>query len=178
MSTGVVSSAKFVASKAQDVFVSEQNCSVAAKAIYKAMQEQEYSTETWASHPLNPDTKTINTVDWIFTVDLLNFSFWSNFDDHDTGHSSSQRFSVSYKGTLYTGYWSLAAAINKALDQGIPITSPAFWASPEFTEAILRKVFESETEEQVPLFKERLAVMKEAGSVITNVGLPEIRDLS
>lgn len=169
MSTGVLSSAEFIASNALDVIVSEQGCCAAAKSVYHAMQEQQYSTETWASHPLHPKEKTESVVDWIFTIDLLNFSFWSDFDDHDTGHPSSQRFSVEYNQVLYTGYWSLVAAINKALDAGIPITSPSYWNSAEFTEDILRTVFESKTKEQVPLFDQRFMVLKEAGRVITDV---------
>lgn len=168
-STGVVASAEFISSHAKDVFVSAEGCSRAAESVYKAMQELQYSTETWASHPLHPNDKTESTVDWIFTVDLLNFSFWSDYDDSDTGRPSSQRYTVEYKEQLYTGYWSLAAAINKALDAGIPITSPVYWASDDFTEDVLKTVFRSETKEQVPLFKERYTVLKEAGNVITKV---------
>lgn len=171
-STGVVASSKFIATKAKDVFVSTEDCLRAAESVYQAMQQQQYSTETWASHPLNPKDKTQSTVDWIFTVDLLNFSFWSDYDDNDTGHPSSQRYTVEYKGEFYTGYWSLVAAINKALDAGIPITSPAFWASDKFTEDTLKSIFKSETEEQVPLFKDRFSVLKEAGKVITEVCTP------
>lgn len=169
MSTRVVDSAEFIASKAQNVFVSETGCRIAAKSIYKAMNEQQYSTETWASHLLNPVEKTASTVDWIFTIDLLNFSFWSDYDDHDTGHPSSQRFSVKYKDAVYTGYWSLVAAINRALEAGTPITSPTFWVSSDFTIEVLRSVFISETEEQVPLLEERFRVLKEAGFVLKNV---------
>ena len=48
----------------------------------------------------------------IFLVDLLNFSFWSDLDRDDTGNCPD-RFSVSFNDQLYTGYWSLCAAINR-----------------------------------------------------------------
>lgn len=133
------------------------------------MQAKHYSTATWASHPLHPKLKDRTTVDWIFMVDTLNFSFWSDFDDDDTGNPESQRFTVAYNENTYTGYWSLCAAINKALDSGIPITSPEFWASEEFTTDILASVFHSETKEQIPLFDARFKVLKEAGRVLTDV---------
>ena len=149
--------------------LSEKGCKQAANSIYESMKLQQYSTETWASHPLNPKEKTKETVDWIFMVDLLNFSFWSDYDDSDSGHPRSQRYSVKYNDELYTGYWSLVAAINKALDAGIPITSPKYWASPEFTKDVLAQVLKSETEEQVPLFERRFEVLKEAGKVLITV---------
>ena len=44
----------------------------------------------------------------IFLVDTLNFSFWS--DDGD------KKFAVTYNNKQYAGYWSLCAAVNRALD--------------------------------------------------------------
>lgn len=169
LTTGVISSAEYIAKNSTEVFVSEKGCKQAANSIYESMKLQQYSTETWASHPLNPKEKTKETVDWIFMVDLLNFSFWSDYDDSDSGHPRSQRYSVKYNDELYTGYWSLVAAINKALDAGIPITSPKYWASPEFTKDVLAQVLKSETEEQVPLFEKRFEVLKEAGKVLITV---------
>lgn len=169
--TGVVSSAEYISQNSTEVFVSEKGCRQAAISIYESMKLQQYSTETWASHPLNPTEKSKETVDWIFTVDLLNFSFWSDYDDSDTGYPSSQRYSVKYKNELYTGYWSLVAAINKALDSGVPITSPKFWSSSDFTRDVLATLFKSETVEQVPLLEKRFEVLKEAGKVLTTVSI-------
>jgi hypothetical protein len=44
-------------------------------------------------------------------LDLLNFSFWSELDDEE-------RFAIEYKGKRWTGYWSLVAALQRALDEG------------------------------------------------------------
>lgn len=168
-STGVLESAEFIVNNSKDVFVSNNNCSKAANIVYSSMQKKKYSTETWSSHLLTPKDKSQATVDWIFVADTLNFSFWSDYDDSDTGLPESQRYTVEYKGEQYTGYWSLCAAINKALDAGIKITSPVFWASQEFTVDVLRHVFRSETKEQIPLLEKRFQVLKEAGEVITKV---------
>ncbi|ANB15556.1 hypothetical protein AWJ20_3184 [Sugiyamaella lignohabitans] len=166
----VLVDAEFVASAAKDVQVVVSGCQTAAKVIHEAMVQQKYSMATWSSHELNPKNPDASTVNWILTVDLLNFSFWSeNFDSNDTGSPDTQRFAVEYHGKQFTGYWSLVAAINRAVyEYGIPITSPEYWASDEFTEDVLRKVFASSTAEQVPLFDERYRVLKEAGRVIQN----------
>ena len=44
----------------------------------------------------------------VFVCDVLNFSFWSEDESH--------KYEVKYKGKVWTGYWSLCAAINRALD--------------------------------------------------------------
>ncbi|KAK7204500.1 hypothetical protein BZA70DRAFT_280889 [Myxozyma melibiosi] len=166
--TGVRESAKYIFENADDVSIDLDACQRAAASIYASMLEKSYSTETWSSHVLNPDSKEPATVDWIFVVDLLNFSFWSDVDDKDTGRSDTQRFTVSWLGQQWTGYWSLCAAINRALAEGIPITTPAFWIDKEkCSDDVIRHIFRSETAEQVPMLKERIACLREAGEALT-----------
>ena len=111
------------------------------------MQKLSYTTKTWSEHDLHPKEKTQATIDWIFTVDLLNFSFWSEKDGAD-------RYSVRYKDTSFTGYWSLCASINRALEDNIPITTPSYWNSPDFTLAQMQEIFRSNTSEEMPLLYE------------------------
>ena len=63
------------------------------------------------------------SVNWIFLVDTLNFSFWSDNELYNTTEladkvktNSIERYTVIYKQIPYTGYWALCAAINRALD--------------------------------------------------------------
>lgn len=53
----------------------------------------------------------ISTVAFIFTMDLLNFSFWSE-------KGAEEKVSIEYKGKTWTGYWSLVAALQRALEEG------------------------------------------------------------
>ena len=107
------------------------------------MEEHHYDTTIWATHELHPKSKSADTVEWIFLVDLLNFSFFSDETDPD------KEFFVMYKGEKRTGYWSLCAAVNRALEAGIPITSPRFWI--EADEATLRDIFIGDGIEEVPM---------------------------
>lgn len=109
--TKVLDSAEYVYDNSIDVALDFQSCRAAAALIYDQMQRTEYSTKTWSSHELHPKAKDENTVAFIFTMDLLNFSFWSEKDD-------DERFAVEYKGKKWTGYWSLVAALQRALDEG------------------------------------------------------------
>ena len=84
----------------------------AAETIYTKMQEQEFSTSSWSQHELHPKAKDESTVAFIFTMDLLNFCFWSDLPEDEA-------FAVEYRGKQWKGYWSLVASLQRALDEGM-----------------------------------------------------------
>jgi len=52
----------------------------------------------------------------------------------------------------------------------IPITTPDFWVDEEkCTEEVLKHVFRSATDEEIPMFKERVQCLREAGEVLCEV---------
>ncbi|KAJ5760332.1 hypothetical protein N7520_007488 [Penicillium odoratum] len=160
--TKVLENAQYVFDNAIDVALSLTHTKDAAETIWRMMQKKAYSTQTWSEHELHPQTKDESTVDFVFTMDLLNFSFWSE-------HKEEKRFAIEYRGKKWTGYWSLVAALQRALDEGIPITTPDFWVNEsECTEEVLRHVFRSATDEEIPLFQERVQCLREAGDVLCN----------
>lgn len=56
------------------------------------------------------------------------------------------------------------------LHVGIPITSPQYWLDEdECTLDSLKHVFRSATEEEMPMLKERLMCLREAGQVLDEV---------
>ncbi|KAJ5965078.1 uncharacterized protein N7479_004954 [Penicillium vulpinum] len=159
--TRVLEGAKYVFDNAIDIAVSLVYTKEAAETIWRMMQKKEYSTHTWSEHELHPKTKNESTVDFIFTMDLLNFSFWSDEEEEP------KRFCIEYRGKLWTGYWSLVAALQRALDENIPITTPDFWVDEKrCTEELLRHVFRSATDGEIPMFKERVQCLREAGEVL------------
>lgn len=109
--TQVLAGAEYVYNNSIDVALDYQSTKAAAAMIYDQMLKKEYSTKTWASHELHPKAKDESTVAFIFTMDLLNFSFWSEKNE-------DERFAVEYKGKKWTGYWSLVASLQRALDEG------------------------------------------------------------
>lgn len=109
--TGVLESAEHVYDNGIDVAIDMRASKNAAESIYLQMQEKSFSTASWAEHELHPKAKDENTVAFIFAMDLLNFSFWSELEDEE-------RFAIEYKGKRWTGYWSLVAAMQRALEEG------------------------------------------------------------
>ncbi|KAL4882607.1 hypothetical protein BJY04DRAFT_37478 [Aspergillus karnatakaensis] len=160
--TKVLENAQYVFDNAIDVALDPHKTKAAAETIWRQIQKKDYSTSSWSEHELHPKAKDETTVDFIFTMDLLNFSFWS-------AETEDKRFAIEYREKKWTGYWSLVAALQRALDEGIEITTPEFWANEEeCTEELIKHVFRSATAEEMPLLTERLECLREAGRVLCN----------
>ncbi|KAL2044294.1 hypothetical protein N7G274_002999 [Stereocaulon virgatum] len=159
--TGVLGDAEYVYDNSTDVALDMRGTKAAAASVWGMIQEKDYSTRDWSKHELHPKAKNETTVDFIFIMDLLNFSFWSEGDE------TSSKFAVEYRGKRWTGYWSLVAALQRALDEGIPITSPSFWVDEEVcTDVYLKYIFRSATGEEMPMLQDRIYCMREAGYVL------------
>ncbi|KAL1654657.1 hypothetical protein SLS61_002847 [Didymella pomorum] len=158
--TKVLQAAEFIYDNSTDVALDMRSTKVAAQLVLDEMEKREYSTKTWSSHELHPKAKDESTVNFIFTMDLLNFSFWSE-------KSEEERFAVEYKEKRWTGYWGLVAVLQRALNEGIPITSPELWIDEEnCTDEVLKNVFRSVNDEEPPMFEARIKCLREAGRVL------------
>ena len=105
-------------------------------------------------HPCHYFDGSGKSAEWIFVVDVLNQCFWP-----DRGETT---WSVDYAGSRHSGYWGLAAALKRAMEEGVPITDARFLADVECAD--LAHIFSGEGE--IPLFEERLRMLREAGRVI------------
>jgi hypothetical protein len=139
------------------------HCHVASKeSIHAAARKvidsgiQTYSFANWKAFSLHPQAEACQaTAEFIFLLDLLNFSFWS--------HEGEEPFTVQG----YTGYQSLCALIQRALSEGIPLTS-ASWMSKASRSDLLH-VFRSDTRTTIPLIEERIQAIQQAGRVLVEV---------
>nr|SVE73079.1 EOG090X0A16 [Ceriodaphnia reticulata] len=107
------------------------------------------------SYPL-PATEDASSIEWLFVADTLNFSFWAL--------EENAHYSVELHGVLYTGYMALCAAITKALEAGVPITSSKYYAN--ITEEEVNKIFISSTGESIPLLDQRCRLLQESGKIL------------
>jgi hypothetical protein len=161
--TKVLENAQFIYDNSVDAALDMRSTKFAAQLILSEMRKRSYSTATWSEHELHPKSKDESTINFIFTMDLLNFSFWSV-------KSEENRFAVIYRGKRWTGYWSLVATLQRALEQDIPITSPDFWVDEErCTDDVLRTVFSSGTDEEMPMLDERMRCLRDAGRILEEV---------
>ncbi|KAM6170356.1 queuosine 5'-phosphate N-glycosylase/hydrolase [Rhynchocyon petersi] len=150
-------SAKFIAEHSEDVLVDGAGVRRVAELLLPKAFGPELCVEGWKSmHELNPQATDEASVNWVFVTDTLNFSFWSEHEEH--------KCLVRYKGKTYSGYWSLCAAINRALDEGIPITSASFYATVSLEQ--IQYVLRSETDIPMPLIEERHRILNETGKIL------------
>ncbi|KAJ2999437.1 hypothetical protein HDV02_002922 [Globomyces sp. JEL0801] len=156
----VKQSAEWVTSKMENVRIVSENLEAAADLLLDKISEKQYSQKTWKQHNLHPQTNDESTVDWIFLIDLLNFSFWNE-------RSPKKRFTVTFNGVPYTGYWSLCATIQRCLLEGIPITSPSYYATAT-TEELKHALRPDDYNEydEMPLIDLRIQLLQEAGNIL------------
>ncbi|KAH8929129.1 hypothetical protein BT69DRAFT_1211966 [Atractiella rhizophila] len=111
---------------------------------------------------------------WIFLISLLNFSFWPEdeetpfgvewWDEMDGTAASSEGTDHERRRVLWTGYKSLPALINRALESGIDILSPSTWVS--LTDSQYDDIFRSSTESSIPLYSLRVQIMRDSGRIL------------
>ncbi|KAJ2785156.1 hypothetical protein GGI15_002016 [Coemansia interrupta] len=153
----VLASAQFINAHSQDVSVPAQGVQQAAAKILAHMQALNYSPATWKTHALNPQVANDAALEWIFFVDLLNFSFWTT--------PGTPSHTVTVDGTCYTGYWTLPAAIRRASSEGVDLTDARVYAS--ISRDQWRHVMRSDAEDAcLPMLDERLDVAHQAGRVL------------
>lgn len=176
----VVVSADFVLESVDDlVQINEDGVAAAARYIGDRLVKDGYTPRTWHTHPLHlcppepydpahPGTRT--TLDWIFLISSLNFSFWSQYDGTECCYGVEWREGWgSEHRIVHTGYWSLVAALDRALEEGIPITDPTFYVSEErCPDSLIEHVFRAAplSIEGIPLLRERIAIMREVGAIL------------
>lgn len=146
--TLVLSSAEYISSNSSHVSINYHEIPRVGDWVLEQMKSLNYSTKTWSAHKLHPKTKDEYTVSWIFIVDLLNFSFWNDID-----------FTVTFESVQYKGYWTLCALINKSR-----LIDPEVWATLTFQQ--LQEYFMGDTDTRMPMLKERLHLLNEAGRII------------
>ena len=135
-----------------------------------------------------------SVLDWIFLISSLNFSFWSEREGRPDRYGVEWRSAWgSEEKRVWTGYSSLVASLNRgdlsiqdyyngvdvlilvlflALEEEIPITDPRFYSSETLCpDSLIEHVFRAtnQSNEPIPLLRERIAIMREVGYILCNV---------
>lgn len=113
---------------------------------------------TWNDryHWSDESGRAVNTV---LLLDALNFCFWSA--------PGEPRWEVTYRGERLNGYWALAAALKRAIEEeGCPLWDADFLQSISAEDADSIFHPEGHSAGTIPLFGARLANMREVGRVL------------
>ncbi|XP_066431550.1 queuosine 5'-phosphate N-glycosylase/hydrolase-like [Eleutherodactylus coqui] len=148
---------KFITENSKDVSVDMEGVRSLAEKLFQKIGRKEITLRGWKSlHELNPLGCGGDAVNWVFFADTLNFSFWAEQED--------KKFLVKYKGKEYSGYWSFCAAMNRALDEGIPLTIASYYAN--ITMDQLKHVLRSDSDFPIPMIEERLEILHQTGKIL------------
>lgn len=154
-------SGQYVAERSRDVIVDEEGVRKVAEMLYALRYSREFSPSGWKMmNPLAPSFDKDVAINWVFVTDTMNFSFWPDRED--------QQCEVNYRGTTYRGYMSLCAAVTRAMDEGVPITDPAYFS--QMRETDLARVLRSDNDTPMPMLRERHQALTEAGRVLMQHG--------
>ncbi|XGW31907.1 hypothetical protein V3C99_010239 [Haemonchus contortus] len=148
-------SGKFIMENAKHIKINEDGILRVARMIYDAVKDGSMAEVEFSAQAVHPKGKGKSAIDWIFFTDTVNFSFWP---DRGT------KYDVTYEGKKQTGYFAACAAVNKALDSGLNVTSAEWMAKA--TEADVDKVFKSDGGYSIPLLKERVKAINDSGRVL------------
>nr|CAH0112445.1 unnamed protein product [Daphnia galeata] len=150
-------SAAFIASVSKDVQINPDGIRTVAAEIARSIASCEFEPSNMMIHsyPL-PVTEDESSIEWLFVADALNFSFWAA--------EENAHYSVELHGKQYTGYMALCAAITRALEAGIPITSSQYYVN--ITKEEVDKIFISSTGESIPLLDDRWRILQECGKIL------------
>jgi hypothetical protein len=91
-------------------------------------------------------------ISFLLVLDSISFSYWGN-----------PKWSVKYKGEIFDGAWGMITSLGKAVENKVPILNMRYLSK------INEKYFEKITQGNVkiPLFEERVEILKEIGTIVT-----------
>jgi hypothetical protein len=121
----VLESCEFAYKKTNLVQINDDGVKSAAKYIHEKLHFESYTPRTWRTHPLHilppepydpSDPLTKASLNWIFLISSLNFSFWSEKEGQSDRYGVEWREGWGKEGKkVWTGYWSLVAALNRGI---------------------------------------------------------------
>ncbi|KAL7060703.1 hypothetical protein AAHC03_09220 [Spirometra sp. Aus1] len=139
-------SAKFITEHADHVKINNDAIQPLAQKFYDDLKTGTFGS-SWTDIAMHPKAMDVSTVRWIFLVDSLNFSFWTE----------GVKYVVSFRGEAHTGYMALCAAVNRALEEGIDLLDANVLAS--LTLEKTKHIFRSDTSAEIPLLETRHKIM-------------------
>ncbi len=155
--SGILSSTRLVLEEGEHVWIDQGRLEQIALAW---VQQDEngaalYTPVWYDKYHFHDGTE--RTVNWLLLLDALNFCFWAE--------KGQPRWQIEYKGELLNGYWAEAAALTRAVEDGMPLWDATFLRDMHSDDIahIFRGVPGSPP---IPLLEQRLLNAREVGQVL------------
>ncbi len=124
------------------------------------LQEERDSVNTQTSNVVLWDTRyhfydgSERTMNWLLVLDALNFCFWAE--------KGQPRWTIDYQGETLNGYWAEAAALKRAVEEGIPLWDADYLST--ISSETMAQIFRGS--QTIPLFEQRVHNAQEVGRIL------------
>jgi Potential Queuosine, Q, salvage protein family len=156
---GVLSSTQWVVEHARNVWINKDRVEPVGAALLTRYTPT--TAPVWYER-FHFHDGTERTVNWLLLLDALNFCFWAE--------KGQPRWRIDYHGEILDGYWAEAAALTRAVEDGIALWNAEYLStmSREDLAHIFRGVraADGSAGEMIPLFDHRLEHVHEVGRVL------------
>jgi hypothetical protein len=147
---GVRESTPFVVANAASVWINQQ----AIPSLVERLLVEQPAPPAWNTH-YHLDGPAPVVQQYLRLLDALNFSFWGD-----------PKWGIEYAGEWIDGYWALAAALKRAILDGVRLLDSAFLSTID--RATLGHVLAGNVE--IPMLDERVSNAREVGRFLAQEG--------
>ena len=151
MKNKVLETTRVVVENAKQVRINTEKAQELAKRL--KMRDLD-SALRWPALLRLPGASDSETLNFLFMLDALNFSFWPDREE--------DRWEVEYEGKMHSGFNALAAALRNSYEHWVPIANFRHWA--EMAEDKFYIMFSGKNE--IPMFSERLQIVRSVAEVM------------
>ena len=150
---GVLSSTRIVAEQGEYVWINPDQVERLSEQWIQMEENIPTNAPIWnVQYHFHDGTE--RTVNWLLVLDALNFCFWAE--------RNQPGWSIDYQGEVLNGYWAEAAALKRAVEEGIPLWDAEYISTiPSETVAHIFRGTQT-----IPLFEQRVNHLHEVGRVL------------
>ncbi|KAG6445927.1 hypothetical protein O3G_MSEX004198 [Manduca sexta] len=145
-------SGEFIAQHSRHVKIHKEGLDKLCREIVKSCSSSKLQIPDTGTNIIRPNKDDPQAADWVFVADALNFCFWS--------YTGAEKWTVDGQ----SGYYALEAALSRAIKEGHDISNPDYYS--KISEEQLRNIMRSDNDTQIPLFKERISILREVGKIL------------
>jgi hypothetical protein len=155
--SGIFSSTRAVIELGEHVWINQNQVELLCQ---RWLQEKHSQEGTPASNAVLWDTRyhfydgSERTVNWLLVLDALNFCFWAEKDQ--------PRWTIDYQGETLNGYWAEAAALKRAVEEGIPLWDAQYLST--ISNETMAQIFRGS--QTISLLEQRAQNAQEVGRIL------------
>lgn len=144
----ILESAKFVVDNSTFVKINKERLAEFSKGFEHGKKSHWLSQAPFDFSTLNPDEE----LSFTFVFNALSFCYWGE-----------PKWKIEHDGKVHDGAWAMVTALDRGIKEGFPLIN--FEYCSKISREDLSKILRGNIE--IPLFDERLSILHEIGSVMT-----------